>query len=392
VWVIFATTLINRAGTMVLPFLVLYLVQHLGQPPSLAAFALTVYGFGALISAPIAGRLSDRLGALRVMQGSLLFSGGLLLVFPLLRALPLVFGLTLVWAVIAEAVRPASLAALTASAPAEQRQAAFALNRLAINLGMSVGPAVGGFLAMAAFPLLFVVDGLTSVAAALLLTVFLSRRRRSVAWRTEAVQMVLPRKAGIVENRQMLAFLVALFLVGAMLFQMDAALPLFLVRDLHLPPSFVGLLFMVNTLIIIALEVPLNLATTGSARRRVLILGALLMAASFGALAFATGSASVILSVVIWTFGEMLFFPVSATYVADFAPDDRRGAYMGAYSLVFGLAHMLGPWTGTLFMERFGAPALWTTVCVCGIGAASIIGMAVRPVILPAHVTGLPDT
>jgi hypothetical protein len=53
---------------------------------------------------------------------------------------------------------------------------------------------------------------------------------------------------------------------------------------------------------------------------------------------------------------------------------------------------MLGPWTGTLFMERFGAPALWTTVCVCGIGAASIIGMAVRPVILPAHVTGLPDT
>src|ERR1700680_3891032 len=105
VWVIFATTLVNRAGTMVLPFLVLYLVQPLGQPPSLAAFALTVYGFGALISAPIAGRLSDRLGALRVMQGSLLFSGGLLLVFPLLRALPLVFGLTLVWAVIAQGVR-----------------------------------------------------------------------------------------------------------------------------------------------------------------------------------------------------------------------------------------------------------------------------------------------
>jgi predicted MFS family arabinose efflux permease len=350
VWVIFATTLVNRAGTMVLPFLVLYLVQRLGQPPSLAAFALTIYGFGALISAPIAGRLSDRLGALRVMQGSLLFSGGLLLVFPLLRALPLVFGLTLVWAVIAEAVRPASLAALTTRTPAEQRQAAFALNRLAINLGMSVGPAVGGFLAMAAFPLLFVVDGLTSVAAALLLTVFLSRR--SVPWRTETLQTALPRKAGIVENRQMLAFLVALFLVGAMLFQMDAALPLFLVRDLHLPPSFVGLLFMVNTLIIIALEVPLNLATMGSARRGVLILGALLMAASFGALAFATGSASVILAVVIWTFGEMLFFPVSTTYVADFAPDDRRGAYMGAYSLVFGLAHMLGPWTGTLFMER----------------------------------------
>jgi MFS family permease len=154
----------------------------------------------------------------------------------------------------------------------------------------------------------------------------------------------------------------------------------------------VGLLFMVNTLVIIALEVPLNLATTGSAHRGVLILGALLMAASFGALAFATGSASVILTVVIWTFGEMLFFPVSTTYVADFSPADRRGAYMGAYSLVFGLAQMLGPWTGTLFMERFGAPALWIMVCACGIGAAAIISMAARPVILPAHVTRLPDT
>ena len=377
VWIIFATTLVNRAGTMVLPFLALYLTQRMGYPPGLAGFAITVYGVGGLISAPVAGRLSDRVGALRVMQCSLVLSGAILLLVPYAHSFPVVFGLIFIWAMTSEAVRPASLAALAGATPGPQRQAAIALNRLAINLGMSLGPAVGGLLATVSFTLLFVIDGATSIAGALVLTALISRR----SLLPEVHSTAAPAIPGIVvlRNRQMLIFMLGLFLAAMTFFQMEAAMPLYLFRDLGLPASFFGLLFVLNTILIIFLEVPLNLATARWPPRYALALGALLLAAGFGALAFATGRRSVALTVVIWTFGEMILLPASATYAADLAPADRRGEYMAAYYVAFGLGLALGPWAGTLFMERWGAPALWTAVFACGACAAAIMGLTARP-------------
>jgi len=372
VWIIFATTLVNRVGTMVLPFLVLYLAQGLGYSARRAGFAISVYGVGGLVGAPIGGRLSDRLGPLRVMQFSLVLSGAILFVVPLVRSLPVVFSLILLWAIMTEAVRPASLAAITSATPGAQRKAAIALDRLAINLGMSVGPAVGGFLATVSFTLLFIVDGVTSIASALLLTVLLSKRPLPIE--VERVAGAIPGKV-VRRNRQMLIFLLAMFLIGIVFFQMDAALPLYLVRELGFRPSFFGLLFVVNTVLIIFLEVPLNLATSRWPHRHVLVLGALLLASGFGALAFATAAHTIVLTVVVWTFGEMILLPASAAYVADLAPTDRRGDYIGAYYVAFGLALATGPWMGTLFMERFGALRLWVAVFGAGVSSACLMAI-----------------
>jgi MFS family permease len=357
---------------MVLPFLVLYLAQDLGYPARRAGFAISVYGFGGLVGAPVGGRLSDRLGPLRVMQFSLVLSGAILFVVPLARSLPVVFGLILLWAITSEAGRPASLAALTSATPAAQRKAAIALDRLAINLGMSVGPAAGGFLATVSFTLLFAVDGATSIAGALLLTALL--RKRSLPIEAERAAGVIPGTA-VLRNSRMLTFMLAMFLVGIVFFQMEAALPLYLVRELGFPASFFGLLFVVNTVLIIFLEVPLNLATSRWPHRHVLVLGALLFAVGFGALAFATAAYAIVLTVVVWTFGEMILLPASAAYVADLAPADRRGDYMGAYYVAFGLALAIGPWVGTVFMERFGAPRLWAAVFGSGVCAACLMAL-----------------
>jgi len=164
----------------------------------------------------------------------------------------------------------------------------------------------------------------------------------------------------------------ALALCACVFFQIDATLPLYLVDDLSLPVSFFGLLFTLNTMLIILIEVPLNLATAHWPHRRALVLGALLFAVGFGALAFATGPLSVAATVVIWTFGEMILFPVAASYVSELAPPSRRGEYMGAYWMAFALAMMIGPLAGTLFMARYGATALWLIVLVVGLFAAWI--------------------
>src|SRR4051794_8176848 len=149
-WLLAAATLINRTGTMVLAFLALYLTRTEGYTPGQAGALLAFYGTVAIGVAPLAGRLCDRFGPLLVIVAGLLSNGAVLLAFPFAHG-PWIVLATFGMAASNETTRPASLAAVTAWSTAAERRMAFTLNRLAINLGVSVGPAVGGFLATRSF-------------------------------------------------------------------------------------------------------------------------------------------------------------------------------------------------------------------------------------------------
>ena len=170
----------------------------------------------------------------------------------------------------------------------------------------------------------------------------------------------------------------AWFIVGVIFFQLDGAFPLYVVRDLGLSQVFFGLLFTLNTVLIIGLEVPINLSTTHWPHRLTLPLGTLLLAAGFAALAFAETRGTIALAVVVLTFGEMIVFPVAATYVSELAPVERQGEYMGAYYIALSLAMIVGPWTGTLVMDRFGSRTLWLAVFGCGVAAAGMFSLVVK--------------
>jgi predicted MFS family arabinose efflux permease len=385
VWIVAATSLVNRAGMMALPFLVLYLTRHLGTSASLAGLAVSAYGLGGIVTGPISGRLCDRLGPFTVMRASLALTGVMLLVIPLAHSFSVVVLLVFMWALIADATRPATMSALSSAASPEQRKAAIALNRLGVNLGMSIGPAVGGFLALVSFPLLFVVDGLTSLAAAGVLSLLLrpedvrlvARASHAAGGETSDVDRSTrqPVHRGVWRDRTALTFLVAMVLVGLVFTQHQGAMSVYLVRDLRYRESFFGALFAVNTLMIVALEVPLNLAMADWSHRRALILGMLLTGIGFGAMGIAKGIAPLVVTVVIWTFGEMITFPVGTAYLADLAPPGRMGEYMGAYSSTFSLAVIIGPWAGTAALDRFGGGATWAGVLACGLVAAAVTAM-----------------
>ena len=172
VWLLFATTLINRLGTMALPFLVLYLTRSLGFSAGEAGFVITVYGLTAIVAGPTAGRLCDRIGTVRVLQASLLLSGLVMLFYPLASGRAAIIVLTMAWAFTNEGFRPANLSLFAELTDPARRRTAFAVARLAVNLGMSVGPALGGFLAMWSFPAIFLVVGLSSIAAGIVLLVW----------------------------------------------------------------------------------------------------------------------------------------------------------------------------------------------------------------------------
>jgi predicted MFS family arabinose efflux permease len=376
VWLLFATNLINRAGMMVLPFLVLYLTQELGFPPARAALMLALYGASAIVFGPIGGRLSDRIGALPVMRVSLLASGFVLLLFPLAKSFAAVSVVTVLWAGCAEMFRPASLAAITHVAAPEQRKQAFALNRLAINLGMSIGPALGGFLATVSFRAMFVVDAVTTLIAGAVLA--LTPWRAFSGVNSEAgvgdEERIAP--ATILHDRLFLIFLGGSFLVGIVFFQHESALPLYLVQYLQLSPAFYGMLFTINTLLIVALEVPLNTATAHWSNTRSLIIGCMLFAVGFGALGVIATAAGVIATVVVWTFGEMLLFPAMAAHLGEIAPENRRGAYMGAYSMSLSIALTVGPWMGTQLLAAYGPVTVWSVMFVLGALAAGLMAFS----------------
>jgi len=381
VWVLATATLVNKAGSMVLAFLVLYLTRSLGFSVGVAGTVLLLYGAGALVAAPISGVLSDRFGPIRIMRGSLLLSGVILLVFPAAKSLGLVVALTLTLSILAEAFRPANLTIFGDLVPPQHRKTAFAVNRLAINLGMSVGPAVGGFLATVSFHWLFLVNGLTSLAAGAILVAAsfpLHRHHADTRELAEAVAPFAHVPRGYRDVR-LAFFLAGVFPVAVVLFQHLASMSVFLVRDLHFSEATYGLLFSLNCLLIVFLEVPLNIATSHWPHRRVLALGALLFGIGFGALALAWDVWSIAATVVIWTFGEMFFFPGMAAYLTDIAPASRRGEYMGLSQMVMGLAFMIGPWGGMLILGRFGGKTLWGTMFLLGLGAAFIMARLEQP-------------
>jgi MFS family permease len=342
---------------------------------------------------PVAGRLSDRLGPLVVMKASLLLSGVLLLLFPLAHHFAAILVVTFFFAMLNESVRPPSLALVSDLVGPPQRKAAFALSRLAVNLGMSIGPAIGGILAVFSFRSLFFVDGATSILAGIWLMLapwpkLEKKRRRNAAsaqdWEAaedpedvgreleaeSAAPLAAPHPVADLSafrNRRMLYFLAALIPVQVVFFQLTSTLPLFLVRNLHLPESVFGTVFTLNTLMIVAIEVPLNTAMAHWSHRRTLMLGTFLYAVGFGSYAVVTGPAGVFVGVVIWTFGEMVLMPGSSAYAAEIAPSERRGEYMGLYTMSFSIAFSLGPFLGAELLQRWGSHVLWATAFASGI-------------------------
>ena len=177
----------------------------------------------------------------------------------------------------------------------------------------------------------------------------------------------------LLRDARLMIFLTAAFLVGIVFFQHESALPLYMVQYLNLSPAFYETLFTINTLLIVALEVPLNRATAHWPNSWALFSGCMLFAIGFGALAIVSSPGGVLITVVVWTFGEMMLFPAMAAHLGEIAPRNKRGAYMGAYSMSLAVALAFGPWIGTQLLASVGPVAVWSVMFALGALAAGLM-------------------
>ena len=369
VWLLALTTLINRSGTMVLPFLIIYMTRKIGVSIGMAGLVLSFYGAGALLTAPFVGRLSDKFGSLKIMKFSLIATGFLLILYSFITNFIAILGVTLIWSVISEAFRPANLSLISDETDTAQRKTAFALNRLAINLGMSIGPVIGGFLVAVNFSLLFYVNGTSSILAGIFLIASNVKTKKSVIHiNNDSKKLYSKNKSGsIFKDKTFLLFMLALIPVELVFFQFLGALPLYIIQSLKIPASTFGILMAINTVLIIIVEVPLNNAMSNWDDSKSLALGALLCAIGYGAMIISENLLFIAFTIVIWTFGEMIFFPSSASYTAILSPENRRGEYMGYFQMTFSFSLMIGPWIGSMALDHFGHIILWSCAFILGL-------------------------
>lgn len=372
-WVLFYTTLINRSGTMVIPFLVLYLTQKIGVSASEAGVALLVYGIAAFIAAPLTGKLADKIGALKVMKLSLVGTSVVMFIYGFITDYYLILVCTFVLSVINEAFRPANLSLITEIVTPSQRRLAFALNRLGINIGMSIGPVAGGFLILIDYHYLFYVNAIASLAAGVYLIATPWTSLSDPESPVEEVSSLPGLNTSVLKDFKYLFFLIAVVPANLVFFQHIGGLPLYIVDDLKYSTAAFGLLSAINTVIIIFIEVPLNDMMSKMSYSRSMFIGALLAAIGFGAMAVARDIAPLIFTIIIWTFGEMIFFPVTAAYASEIAPAKKRGEYMGYFQMTFSFAFSAGPWLGTVVYEKFGSVILWSAALVMGLITAILM-------------------
>lgn len=363
VWMLAIAAFINRSGTMVLPFLVLWLAGERGYTDVQAGAFLALHGAGSVLGMVAGGNATDRVGALTVQFTSLTCSGVNLILLAFVSGTVPTAALVLTLGIVGEAFRPASMAAIAEYSAPALRPRAFGLQRLAINLGWTVGPVLGGFLARIDFALLFWIDGATSLAAAAFLWLALrSSRPRAAASDAEDTASRSPWRDRV--------FLVALALVlpQALVFlQLQSTFPLYLREQRGAGTEVIGILLAVNTILIVLVEMPLIRAIERFDPLKVVGLAGLLVSAGFGLLPWAPTTWWVAATVAVWTLGEMLGAPMFVAWISNRAGKASQGAYMAAFGLCFAVAAIGAPALGTWAYARLGPDGLWHACLAIGV-------------------------
>jgi predicted MFS family arabinose efflux permease len=364
-WLLAAASLINRSGTMVLPFLTLYLTSQRGFQTDEAGWVSGVYGIGSVAGSWLGGLLTDRVGARRVQVLSLVANGIGFFALGLAESRPAIFVTALAVSTVSEAFRPANAAALADASPPHLTSRTFALNRMAVNMGMTVGMVFGGFLAVHGYGWLFGVDGVTCLISALVLA------------RSPDVRAARPHpreKTGVspYRDRMFLAAWGFIVLLALVFFQLHATFTLYLRDAYGLREDAIGGLLAVNTVLVVLLEVLIVHRLEKREPLGIVTAGAFFVCLGFALLPYGRSPAWVAFTIVVWTAGEIASFAFLSTFVASRTAPGMQGRYMGMYVMAFAVAYVLAPPLGTWVYRHLGGDWVWHG---CGVlGAVLVTG------------------
>jgi predicted MFS family arabinose efflux permease len=366
VWWLALITLINRSGTMVIPFLSLYLTQSKGFSLGDVAWIMTAFGLGSVCGSWLGGYLTDKIGAYKTMVISLFSSGVFYIVLQYMSTFWTISIGVFVVLLLADIFRPAMFAALKSYSKPENQTRSLTLIRLAINLGFSLGPVVGGFLIYnLGYGSLFWMDGLTCLSAAILFVYVLNPKRTLPEKEEVQVSQNSP-----YSDRLYLLFCLGCALFGFVFLQYFSTVPLYFRDVFQLNEQTIGLLLGFNGMLVFLVEMPLihAIETKGKKNTFYMIWGMALLMLSYLVMIFIPVFAVLWLAIVLMSVAEMLFFPVSNAFAMKRAKNGKMGQYMALYSISFSVAHIFGHSMGLQMIAHFNFNfTWWVLIAICGL-------------------------
>jgi predicted MFS family arabinose efflux permease len=371
VWILALITFINRAGTMVLPFLSKYLKENLHFTYQQVGWVMVAFGLGSMLGSWLGGKLTDKIGFYKIMIFSLFTSG---ILFFILQFITSFWGLCLGMfgiMVIADMFRPAMFVSLSVYAKPENRVRALTLVRLAVNLGFAAGPTLGGLIIIGlGYSGLFWVDGASCIIA-ILIFAFTVREKKKIPLSIAGNAANTVQKS-IFKDRPFWLLLFIIFVIAMVFFQIFTTLPLYHNEKFGLTEFQTGMLLSLNGLLVFLFEMPIvsRIERKKTDKIRVLFYGALCIAFGYYILLVDAWVSVLVLSIVLLSFGEILSFPFSNAVALNRAPKGQEGQYMGLYTMSFSLAHIACSKTGLDIIAHFGYQTNWIVMGSLGLLAA----------------------
>lgn len=372
-WVLFGGTLVNATGSgMVFPFLTLYLNQQLNLSMTSVGVIMAFWSISGIAGQLVGGALTDRFGRKWLMVLSLGTSAAVLMAFGWATSLWLATVVVVAKAFFNSLYQPARDAMIADLVAAPRRLQSYSLLRVISNLGVAIGPAIGGFLASRSYMVTFTVSGLATFAYFLVTLFGMHETKpddRSVDPAARAGSLSL---LSLVPDWRFLAFCAALILGKLLAGQMMAVLPVYMKSEFGLGEIYYAWVMTTNGGMVVLLQYPITRAVEKLPRLPLMAGGVLLYTVGVASVWFATDMSHFILAMVVHTFGEMILAPTATAVTADLAQPHLRGRYMGMLGLTWSMGYGIGPIVSGLIMDQVSSRAVWPITACAGIVSALI--------------------
>lgn len=375
IWLLSLVTIINRSGTMVIPFIAIYLTQELSFSYIEAGAVMSCFGLGSVVGSYVGGLLTDKFGHFYIMFWSLFLGGIFFFSLLFIESFYMWCVGVFIATAIADCYRPANMASIGFYSKSENRTRSMALIRLAINLGFALGPALGGLIASAfGYKWIFIIDGATCISSALFFYfVFKEKEKakrailRQKKEEEEKKKVVAVKPPSPYKDRVFLKFTFLSFLNSIVFIQFMGSLLLYFKEVLHYDDYQVGLLLAMNGLIICFIEMPIVYILEKKANILLLIAaGIFLTGLSYEMLAWTSWAGIAVVCMFALTLGEIINFPFASSFALSRAEESNRGAYMGLFGMSFSVGHIIAPIIGMRLIEWYGYDFLWHTMGILG--------------------------
>ncbi|MBN9483744.1 MAG: MFS transporter [Bacteroidetes bacterium] len=351
--------LINRMGTMVLPFMTLYLTRSLHYSVATAGMVVSLWGVGSICGAFLGGKFTDKFGFYYLQIIALIGGGLLFILLGQMHHLTTICITTFVLSLVNESFRPANSAAIAHYSKVENRTRSYSLNRLAINLGWAAGGALGGFIASKSYTALFWIDGLTNILAATMLWLKLAPSKNAATLKKPQEH---PKPAtSAYRDKLYLVFIVLTTLFAYSFFQSFTTLPVYFRNKLQITETQIGLIMAMNGILIALFEMVIVHNLEGRLHiLKYISVGVTLTGISFMIFNLLPGAFAVaVISEIVITIGEVLSMPFMNSFWISRSSESNRGQYAALYSMCWSAAQVLGPSSGSLIAEEWGFHTLW---------------------------------